>query len=97
VKLVAVSVDAPQRSREVVKRWGLPFPILADERRSVTRGLGLLHRGGGLEGSDISLPAHVLIDSERRIRWRYVADRIQNRLATEHVLDHIRAEIANEP
>ena len=95
VKLIAVSVDPPRRSRDVVERGRLPFPILADKQRSLTSSLGLLHNGGGLDGSDISLPAHVLIDRERRIRWKYVADRIQNRLAAERVLESVKAALAN--
>jgi peroxiredoxin len=97
VKLVAVSVDPPRRSRDVVQRGRLPFPILADEQRSVTSSLGLLHQGGGVDRSDIALPSHVLIDRERRIRWRYVADRIQNRLDAERVLESVRAALANKP
>jgi peroxiredoxin len=93
VKLVGVSVDPPVRSSEVVERQQLPFPILADQRRGLIRQFGLLHPGGGPGGSDIALPAHVLIDSEQRVRWMYVADRVQNRLAPEEVVEHVRAAL----
>jgi peroxiredoxin len=95
VKLVAVSVDSPEQARNVVQRWGLPFPILADEEGRLIRAFGLLHRGGGPDGNDIALPAHVLIDTERRVRWNYVADRIQNRLAPEQVVERVRAALAD--
>jgi peroxiredoxin len=97
VKLVGVSVDPPETSRAVVRRHRLPFPILADTQRSLIRELGLLHVGGGPGGSDIALPAHVLIDSDRNIRWKYVADRIQNRLSEDRVLERVRAALANDP
>lgn len=90
VKIVAVSVDPPKQSHRVVERHNLPFPILADEQLTLTRSLGLLHASAGPDGSDIALPAHVLIDKEGRIRWKYVADRIQNRLPVDRVLESVR-------
>lgn len=96
VRLVAVSVDPPRQSRDVVRRGQLPFSILSDEQRTVTRALGLVHRGGGPDGSDIALPAHLLLDRTRRVRWRYVADRIQNRLSPETVLENVRTVLENE-
>lgn len=78
-----------------MERGNLPFPILADEERSITREFGLLHRGGGPGGSDIALPAQVLIDTNRQVRWQYVADHIQNRLSAEQVLERVRFALAN--
>jgi peroxiredoxin len=80
-----------------VQRHRLPFPILADVQRSLIRALGLLHVGGGPGGSDIALPAHVLVDSNRNIRWKYVANRIQNRLSEDQVLERVRAALAADP
>jgi hypothetical protein len=62
----------------------------------VTRRFGLLHAEGGPDGVDIALPAHVLIGPDRRIRWRCVADRIQNRLSTRRVLESVRAALAKD-
>jgi len=100
VTLVAISVDPPERSRDVVERDGLPFSILADERMDVIGSLGLVHRGGGPGrseipgGSDIAIPAHVLVDADGRVLWKYVSDRIQNRLVPRDVLEHVRASLA---
>lgn len=97
VRLVAVSVDPAQRSRDVVERQHLPFTILADEQARLIRQFGLLHPGGGPGDTDIALPAHVLIDRERQIRWKYVADRIQNRLSPQQVLGHVQAALTAAP
>lgn len=91
VTLVAISVDSPERSREVVERDGLAFSILADERFDVIEPLGLVHRGGGPGGSNIAIPAHVLVDADGRVLWKYVSDRVQNRLAPRDVLGHVRS------
>ncbi len=93
VRTLAISVDPPAQSRRVVERQHLPFPILADEQRQVIRALGLLHAGGAPNGDDIALPALILLDPGGRIRWRYVADRIQNRLDEQRVLVTIREQL----
>jgi peroxiredoxin len=93
VKLVAISVDPPSESRKVVEASKLPFPILCDEHAEVIGAQGLLHRGGGPGHSDISLPAHLLIDPQRRVRRRFVSRRIQDRLSNEEVLRHVRSVV----
>ena len=94
VTLVAISVDSPAQSRDVVDRDGLPFSILADERMDVIGSLGLVHRGGGPGGSDIAIPAHVLVDADGHVLWKYVSERVQNRLAPRDVLENVRASLA---
>jgi peroxiredoxin len=95
-KLVAISVDPPERSRELAKANRLPFSILSDEQMALIRAFGLLHRGGGPGGSDIALPAHVLLNTERQVRWKYVADRIHNRLSEDRVLQRVRDALSND-
>ncbi len=89
-RLLAVAVDEPQDARRVVERIGLEFPILCDTKREVIRAYGLVHEGGGLDGSDIAIPAHLLIDRDGRIISRYVSRRIQDRLDPRDVLANIR-------
>ena len=90
-RLWAISVDSPRKSREVVNRNKLEFPILADIDRKVIAAFGLVHEGAGPHGRDIALPAHVLIDRQGRIAWRHVAKRIQDRPNPKDVLEQIRA------
>ena len=78
-RLLAVSVDEPHHSLEVVASLKLPFAILSDSRREVTRAYGLLHEGASPEGADIAIPAHLLLDRSGTIRWRYVARKSHDR------------------
>lgn len=94
VTLVAVSVDPPAQSAKVVQRLHLPFPILADEDRMVIGLLGLVHAGGGPGGSDIAIPAHVLVGRDRAILHRYVSTSIQDRLSNGAVLQSVRDALA---
>lgn len=89
VQLMAVCVDAPYQSRKVVEQHHLGFPILADEDRTVIKDYGLVHAGEGPKGTDIAIPAHVLIGPDRRILWRRVSRRIQDRISPKDVLEHV--------
>lgn len=89
VRVVAVSVDPPTRSAEVVRRGRLPFPILADEEGRMIRAMGLLHKGGGPGGGDIAIPAQVLIGQAGDVLWERVADRIQDRPDPQTTMDDV--------
>jgi peroxiredoxin len=89
-RLLAVAVDGPQDARRVVERNSLEFPILCDTKREVIRTYGLVHEGGALDGSDIAIPAHLLINRDGRIISRYVSRRIQDRLHPRDVLATVR-------
>ena len=89
-RLLAVAVDPPQDAARVVESAGLEFPILCNTRREVVRAYGLMHKGGGLDGSDIAIPAHLLIDRDGRIISRYVSRRIQDRLHPDDVLATVK-------
>ncbi len=89
-RLLAVSVDPPQRSAQVVERNGLEFPILADTEREVIRAYGVVHAGGGPEGGDIAIPAQFLIGRDGKILWRFVSSHVQYRVDPDELLRTIR-------
>lgn len=78
-RVLAVSVDPPSRSREVVQNRKLGFSILADESGDTLRKYGLLHEGGGPGKKDVALPAHVLVARDRQILWKRQSARVQDR------------------
>lgn len=88
-RMVAISVDRPEESAEVVKRQHLPFSILADTDRTVITEYGLVHHGGGPKHDDIAIPAHMLIERGGRIAWRHAARRFQDRPYPATVLREI--------
>jgi peroxiredoxin len=77
--LLAISVDPPEISSEVIEQDRLPFPILADTDGAVLRTYGLVHAAGGLHGEDIAIPAQLLVTRDGTIAWRHLARRIQDR------------------
>ncbi len=84
--LLAISVDPVGDNSRVANKNRLDFPILSDEQRDVVWEYGVLHQGAGPGGSDVSLPAMVLIDCSGTIIWRHVSQRIQDRPTPEAVL-----------
>jgi peroxiredoxin len=88
-RLLAVSVDPPGRSFQVVSKYSLNFPILGDVNREVIREYGLVHAKGAPDGSDIAIPSMFLLDREGRIVWRRVSSRIQDRVDPQEVLTKI--------
>ena len=95
VRPVTVSGDPSDRRRPVVTRHVLHLTLLADEERILTRAFGLLHRAGAPDGSDIAIPAHLLIAPDHRVLWRNVSRRIQDRLPADRVLTAVRAALAD--
>lgn len=64
--LVALCVDDPARTEPMRTQYGLTFPILSDQARTVVRAWNLYNakeRGG------IAIPAVYVLDAERRVRW----------------------------
>jgi peroxiredoxin len=88
-KLLAISVDPPDINQKVVSRLGLPYPILADTDRKVTRAYGLLHPGGGPHGADIPLPANILVSRAGKILWSRVSVSVQDRNDPQTLIDLI--------
>jgi peroxiredoxin len=89
-RLLAVSVDPPAIARRVVEDNRLGFAVLCDTNREVVRAYGLLHEGGGPGGSDIAVPAHILIDTDGRVVSRFVSRRIQDRRHPHDALESLR-------
>ena len=90
VQILAVSVDPAREAQRIVEKNGLSFPILCDTSREVIRAFGLVHENGGLDGSDIPIPAHVLIDRDGRIVSRHLSRRAQDRIHPAEVLSAAR-------
>ncbi len=78
-QVLAIAVDPPELARAVVEKQKLDFPILCDTEAEVIQAYGLVHSGAGPGGSDIAIPASVLIDRNGAIVWKRVARRAQDR------------------
>jgi len=74
--------------RTYIEETGLPFDILIDERRDVLRAYGVWHRIG-LDAWNIARPAVFLIDTDRRIRYSFIADQQREFPTQEEILGEI--------
>lgn len=83
---MAISVDAPDISRNLAGKAGYTFTILSDPDAAVIRRYDLLHKAGGLKGSDISRPAEFLVDSSGVVRWTNFTEDIRVRARADEML-----------
>jgi peroxiredoxin len=86
VRPVAISVDAPEVSRNLASKAGYTFPVLSDPQAETTRRYNLLHKAGGPEGSDIARPAEFLVDSSGTVRWTNFTEDVRIRAKADEML-----------
>jgi peroxiredoxin len=87
-EVLAISVDPPEDSREVVRALGLEFPVLSDTDGTVMDAFGVRHAGGGLSG-DIARPALFILDRSGRVVWRDLTDNWRVRARPEPILERL--------
>jgi peroxiredoxin Q/BCP len=88
VRVVAVSVDAPEVTKKHAAKQGYTFPILSDPKAEVIRRYDLLHEGG-FQGADIARPAEFLIDETGIVRWRNLTEDYKVRIRGPQVLKEL--------
>ncbi len=86
MRLVAISVDPSEVTREHCRKQGYTFTFLADPSERVLRLYDLVHEKAGPGGHDISRPAEFLIDAAGTVRWVNLAESITVRARPEQVL-----------
>ena len=85
VRILAISVDPPDVSRNLAEKQGYTFPILADEKLEVIKRLDLFH-AGGFRGQDIARPAEFVLDPKGVVRWVNLTEDYKVRARAEQVL-----------
>jgi glutaredoxin-dependent peroxiredoxin len=73
VQVAGVLAQRAQAVRTYIEETGLPFDILIDEHRDVSRAYGVWHRVG-LDAWNIARPAVFLIDTDGRVRYSFIGD-----------------------
>lgn len=86
IRVVAISVDAPEVTRRHGQKLGFTGTLLCDPKAQTIRRYDLLHAGGGPRGADIARPAEFLIDSTGTIRWVNLTESVTVRARPEEVL-----------
>jgi peroxiredoxin len=86
VRPVAISVDAPEISRDLSRKAGYTFTLLSDPDARVIHDYRVLHLRGGPEGHDIARPAEFLVDQRGTIRWTNFTEDIRVRARADEML-----------
>lgn len=86
---MAISVDSPEVSRNLMQQAGYTFPFLSDQKTEVIRRYDLLHAGAGENGADIARPAEFLVDKTGTVRWINLTENYFVRARPEDVLDKV--------
>ena len=84
---MAISVDAPEVSRDLAQKAGYTFPLLSDQNTEVIRRYDLVHARAGVNGNDIARPAEFLLDSSGTVRWINLTENYWVRARPEQVLE----------
>jgi len=71
VKVVAVLPQRAEAVRQYLAKHEVPFDVLIDASREVSKAYGVWHRIG-LDAWNIARPAVFLIDRDRSIRYSFV-------------------------
>ena len=87
VRVVAISVDTPEQSRQLARQAGYDFTLLSDQKREAITRYDLVHTGAGEHGDDISRPAEFLLDSSGTVRWRMLTENYWVRMTPQQVLE----------
>ena len=88
---VAISVDKPEESRDLMRKAGYSFPFLSDPNAEVIRRYDILHKGAGERGQDVARPAEFLVDRNDIVRWRNLTEDLRVRARPEAMVAAAKA------
>lgn len=83
--VLAISVDNPEKSRELTEKLKLPFPILSDPGHQVIDAYDLYNSQG-----KISKPATFVLDRKGIVRWSFFDEDYKVRPLDDVILDELR-------
>ena len=84
---MAISVDNPEVTRDLMQKAGYTFTFLSDPNAEVIRRYDLVHAGAGENGHDIARPAEFLVDTTGTVRWINLTENYWVRARPEDILD----------
>jgi peroxiredoxin len=83
--VVGVLAQKRDAVRRYVEETGLPFDILIDQRRDMSKAYGVWHRFG-IDALNIARPAIFLIDQDGAIRYSYISGHQRQYPTQEEIL-----------
>ena len=94
MQVVAVVAQRSDVVRRYIEETGLPFNILVDESREVSKAYGVWHRIG-LDAWNIARPALFLIDQNSSIRYSFIARSQDEFPSHDEILRALKTEPLN--
>ena len=83
---VAISVDSPEESRDLMRKAGYTFAFVSDPNTETIKRYGIVDKHGGVGGHDIARPAEFLVDRSGTVRWENLTDDLRVRARPEALL-----------
>ncbi len=83
--VVAISIDKPEKSKELADKLRIPFPILADVDHKVIDAYDLYNAEG-----KISKPATLVLDSKGVVRWSFLEEDYKVRPLNDVIFEEVR-------
>jgi peroxiredoxin len=88
--VVAVSVDAPEKSESVRRELHLPFPILSDSQRGVVQAWDIYNPD---EKGGIAKPAIFILAADRAVRFVSI-DEVASRVPAAEILRRVSQQLS---
>ena len=83
--MVAISVDKPEKSRDLAASLKIPFPLLSDADHKVIDAYDIYNAQG-----KISKPATFVIDGKGVVRWSFFKEDYKERPLADVILDELK-------
>ena len=83
--VVAISVDKPEKGKELGDKLRIPFPILSDVDHKIIDGYELYNADG-----KISKPATFVLDSKGIVRWSFFEEDYKVRPLDDVILEELK-------
>lgn len=91
--LYAVSTDLVEESLNFNQQWRFPFTLLSDVNCNLIGAYGAINKAGH-NGHPIAHPTVIIIDPQKRIRYKYIGANPQDRPSDDEILVEIQREQA---
>jgi peroxiredoxin Q/BCP len=84
-EIVAISVDPPEKGRDLAEKLKIQFPLLSDADHKVIDAYGVFDAEG-----KISKTAVFLVDKKGVVRWSYIGENKTDRPLNETMLEELK-------
>jgi peroxiredoxin len=75
VQILAISVDSVYTLAQYKRKYKLPFPLLSDFNKEVSRAYGALHESFSLSMRGVSMRAGFVIDNKGTLRYSEILEK----------------------